>query len=124
MANGAELAGGAPQQAQVATGAPEQGGGDQQLILQALEQAIGQAVDEQGFVDVKALAQVWPQVAQELGLNIPFEAVLQMIQQNPEIIQELIQKLGLAGIVVDGRQIGAEELAQQGGGGAPGGGVA
>lgn len=109
MANGAELAGGAaPQQVQAAPGNVQ--GGDQQLILQAVEQAIQQSVDAQGFVDVKKMAQIWPQVAQQLGLNVPFETVLQMIQQNPEILQELIQRLGLAGIVIDGRQIGAEEL--------------
>lgn len=128
MVNGAGLAGGgAPQQAppqQIQASPGNVQGGDQQLILQALEQAISQAVDEQGYVDVRKLAQIWPQVAQQLGLNIPFEAVLQMIKQNPEIIEELVQKLGLAGIVVDGRQIGAEELAGQGAGasaGLPGG---
>ena len=129
MANGAEqLAGGGvpqqapPQQVQVATNNVQ--GGDQQLILQALEQALRQSMDGQGYVDIQKLAQVWPQVAQQLGLNIPFETVLQMIQQNPEMIEELIQTLGIAGIISDGRQIGAEELAQMGGGasaGLPGG---
>ena len=122
MPNGQELAGAPPQQVQVATGSVQ--GGDQQLILQALEQAIQQSVDEQGYVDVRKLAQVWPQIAQQLGLNIPFETVLQMIKQNPEMISELVQKLGLAGITVDGRQIGAEELSGQGAGasaGIPGG---
>lgn len=116
----ANLAGGAPQQAapqqvQVAPGAAPQGG-DQQLILQVLEQAITQSVDESGFVDVKALAQLWPQVAQQAGLNIPFETVLQMIQANPEMVQEIIMKHGLAGITVDGRQISGQELSGDTGG--------
>ena len=116
MPDPAQLAGAPPQQVQVATGAPPQGG-DQQLILQALEQAIGQAVDEEGFVDVAQLAQVWPQVAQQLGLNIPFETVLQMIKQNPQLIEELINKLGLAGIKLpDGRTLSGEELAGIGSG--------
>ena len=122
MPNGQELAGAPPQQVQVATDNVQ--GGDQQLILQALEQALSQSMDEQGYVDVRKLAQVWTQVAQQLGLNIPFETVLQMIKQNPEMIQELLQKLGITGITIDGRQIGAEELSGMGSGasaGIPGG---
>ena len=127
MVNGAGLAGGAPQQTppqQVQAAPGNVQGGDQQLILQALEQALSQSIDEQGYVDVRRLAQVWPQIAQQLGLNIPFETVLQMIKQNPEMVQELLQKLGIVGITVDGRQIGAEELSGMGSGasaGIPGG---
>lgn len=116
MANGAGAAGAPPQQVQVATGAQPQGG-DQQAILQALEQAISQAVDEQGIVDIGRLAQIWPQVAQQLGLNIPFSTVLQMLQQNPQILEELVNKLGLSGIKTpDGKVLSAEELAGIGGG--------
>jgi len=108
-----------PQQVQVATDSAQ--GGDQQLIMQVLEQAITQSVNQEGFVDVKQLAQIWPQVAQQAGLNIPFQTVLQMIQQDPGIIEEMIQRLGLAGITIEGRNISGEELAQQGTGatGAP-----
>ena len=114
MANGGDqlAGGGAPQ---VAPGAPPQGV-DPAAIMQVLQQAIQASVDEQGFVDVKQLATIWPQVAQQAGVNIPFETVLQMIQQNPEVIVEIVQQMGLAGIVVDGRQISAEELANVGGG--------
>jgi hypothetical protein len=127
MANGAgQLAGGAPppQQVQVAPGNVQ--GGDQQLILQALQQAIQSSVDEQGFVDVAKLAQIWPQVAQGLGLNIPFETVLQMIQQNPEMISQLVEEMGLAGIIINGQRISPEQLAGIGSGAAgipPQGGV-
>ena len=123
MPDPSQLAGAAPQQIQAAPGNVQ--GGDQQLILQALEEALRNSVDQNGYVDVMKLAQIWPQVAQKLGLNIPFQSVLQMIQQNPEMIVELVQKLGLAGIIVNGRQISAEELSQSGSsaGGAPQGGV-
>jgi len=123
---GEQLAGGGapqqapPQQVQVATDSAQ--GGDQQLVMQVLEQALTQAVNQEGFVDVKRLAEIWPQVAQQAGLNIPFQTVLQMIQQNPGIIEELVNKLGLAGITVDGRNISGEELSGIGSGatGAPG----
>jgi hypothetical protein len=119
MANGQEMAGAPPQQVQVATNNVQ--GGNQRLILQALEQAIQQSVDQQGYVDIQKLAQVWPQVAQQLGLNIPFQTVLQMIQQNPGMIEELVTRLGLAGIIINGRQISAEELSGMGSGAMGGG---
>lgn len=114
MPNGQELAGAPPQQVQVATG--DMQGGDQQLIMQAIEQSISQAIDESGYLDIKRWAQIWPQVAQQLGLNIPFETVLQFIEQNSEMLEGLLEKLGIAGITVDGRQIGVEELAGIGSG--------
>ncbi len=108
---GSHLAGAPPQQVQVATGAPPQGG-DQQLILQALEQALTQSIDQEGYVDVAKLQQIWPQVAQQLGLNIPFETVLQMLQQNPEMIEEMVQRIGAIGIrLPDGRTLTGEQLA-------------
>jgi len=107
--------GGAPQGVppQVAQGVEPQGV-DQQVLLEALQQAIQASVDEQGFVDLKQMAIIWPQIAQQLGINIPFETVMQMIQQNPEIVQDLVVQMGLSGIIIDGRQISADELAREG----------
>ena len=109
-----------PQQVQVAPGASPVGG-DQEKILEVLSQAIRQSVDQRGYVDVQKLAQIWPQIAQQLGLNIPFETVLQMIGQNPEMIQGIITSLGLSGIIVDGRAISEQELSQMAGGASAGG---
>jgi len=112
--------GGAPPaqapQVQVAPGATPEGG-DIQGVIQLLEGAVQQAVDEEGYVDLEALAQVWPQVAEQAGVNVPFATVLQLIQQQPELIVEIVQKLQLRGIIIDGRQVGAEELQQMSQGG-------
>ena|SRR3990167_8175222 len=107
------LAGEAPQ---VAPNAQPQGL-DMNQILQVLAEALRAAVDQNGFVDIQKLVQIWPQIAQAAGLSVPFEIVLQMIGENPEILIELVNELGLAGITVDGRQITGEELGQMGGGG-------
>lgn len=111
-------AGGAPPMAgggqpQVAPGAAPQGGNPEQL-MQVLEAAIQQAVDENGYVDLKKLVEIWPQVAQQAGVNVPFETVMQMVQQNPEILNDLIARLGLAGVIVDGQVISAEQLSGMG----------
>ena len=111
-----------PQQVQVAPGASPVGG-DQEKILEVLSQAIRQSVDQRGYVDVQKLAQIWPQIAQQLGVNIPFETVLQMIGQNPEMIQGIITQLGLSGIIVDGRAISEQELSQMAGAGQMAGGA-
>ena len=105
---------GAPQQVQAAPNAPPTGG-DQGAILEVLQQAIRQSVNQQGYVDINRLVQIWPQIAQQAGLNIPFETVMQMIQQNPEMIQGIITQLGLSGLIIDGKVIGEQELTQMGG---------
>jgi hypothetical protein len=117
MAGGGQVP---PQQVQVAPNASPVGG-DQQKILEVLSQAIRQSVDQRGYVDVQKLAQIWPQIAQQLGVNIPFETVLQMIGQNPEMIQGIITQLGLSGIIVNGRAISEQELSQMAGGQSGGG---
>ena len=97
---------------------PEQSnvGGDINKLLEVLGMAIQQTVDEQGFVDVQQLIAIWPQIAQQAGINIPFQTVFQMIQQNPNILNDLVVRYGLAGIKVNGRTIGAEQLAGMGSG--------
>lgn len=120
--NPAQMAGGGmpqqmppPQQVQVAPGQSPVGG-DQELIMKVLSQAIQQSVDERGYVDVQKLQMIWQQIAQQNGLNIPFQTVLQMIEQNPEMISSVITQMGLSGIIVDGRAISEQELVQAAGG--------
>ena len=96
-------------------------GGDINKVLEVLGQAIQQAVDEQGYVDMNTLVSIWPQIAQQGGVNIPFQTVMQLIQQNPEMISDLIVRYGLAGITMDGRRIPAEQLAGVGTGANGGG---
>ena len=78
--------------------------------------AIKQTVDEQGRVDVQQLIAIWPQIAQQAGINIPFQTVMQMIQQNPNLLSDLVVRYGLAGISANGRTITAEQLAEMGSG--------
>lgn len=120
MANAAALAGGAPPQqpqqpdpnaVQVSPG--QASGGDRGKIIQALEMDIKNSVDQNGYVDMNKLVQQWPQVAQQLGLNIPFQTVMQMVQQDPEMIADIINQMGLAGIIVNGKQISADQLLAQ-----------
>ena len=94
----------APNQAQVS---------NPQKIMQALKAALQQVVDNKGYVDLNKLVTIWPQVSQQFGINIPFQTVMQLIQQNPSLIEDLITQMGLAGITVNGQNISAEQLMQQ-----------
>lgn len=89
-------------------------GGDMSKVMEALSMAIQQAVDGSGYVDMQKLIAMWPQVAQQLGVNVPFETVMQLVQQNPQMVSDIIVKHGLAGIVMQGRHISAEQLAGMG----------
>ena len=91
-------------------------GGDINKLLEVLGMAIQQTKDEQGFVDVQQLIAMWPQIAQQAGLNIPFQTVWAMIQQQPELMNDLVVRYGLSGIMVNGRRITAEQLAGMGSG--------
>jgi hypothetical protein len=118
------MAGGQPQQPaqpqpQIAPGGAVSGV-DPQKIQQALEMIISQTVNAQGYVDMDKVVAMWPQVSQQLGLNIPFQTVMQMIQNDPSLVENIIQQKGLAGIIVKGKMISAQELEKQasaGGGG-------
>lgn len=122
----AQMAGGVPQQAQqpptgvgnVQATPGQAQAADPQKITQALEMALKQVVDKNGYVDMNKLITLWPQVAQQVGLNIPFQTVLQMLQQDPSMIENIITQMGLAGITVNGKNISAEELLNQGQSGA------
>jgi len=104
-----------PTQGQPVTVAPGQAQTpDTQKITQVLEMALKQVVDKNGYVDMNKLVILWPQVAQQAGLNIPFTSVLQMLQQDPSMIEDIIQQMGLAGIIVNGKAISADELLAQG----------
>lgn len=78
-------------------------------ILGVLKQILPQVVDERGYVNMDRLITLWPQFSQ-----VPFQTVLQLIQQNPELLNELIAQFGLNGIIAQGRVIGADELATLG----------
>lgn len=99
-------------QPQIAPNAAPQGG-DLESLIPAIKAVIEQSVDENGYLDIEKVAMLWPQVAQQMGINIPFETVLKMIEANPEILQSLVTELGIAGITYKGKQISGEELAGQ-----------
>lgn len=116
MATAADLAGGGvppsnPNNVQVAPGDAQ--GGDRDKIIQALKMDIQNSVDQNGYVDMNKLIQQWPQVAQQVGINIPFATVFQMVQQDPSMIEDIINQMGLAGIIANGKVISAEELLNQ-----------
>lgn len=133
--NAAAAAGGMPPQPAAAPNpAPAPGGGQPPIqtagaggtqttqinqIIEALKQILPQVIDERGYVNMDKLITMWPQFSQ-----VPFQVVMQLIQQNPEILNNLISQYGLAGITVQGRMISAQELVSLGGqtGTGPGGG--
>lgn len=86
---------------------------DPTKVTQAIEMALKQVVDKNGYVDMNKLITLWPQVAQQVGLNIPFQSVMQMLQQDPSMIENIISQMGLSGIIVNGKNISAEELLAQ-----------
>src|SRR3990167_1025099 len=84
-------------------------------IIDALKQILPQAIDERGYVNMDRLITMWPQFS-----RVPFQVVMQLIQQNPEILNNLITHYGLSGISAQGRIISSDELASvgsRGGGG-------
>ena len=114
------MAGGMPpQQGMPPQGAPPQQGApsgqmDVQAIIEALKQALPQVTDPKGYVDVAKLIMLWPQ----LSPDIPFQVVMQLIEQNPDILTDIIAQFGLAGIIANNRVVSADELAALGGRGA------
>lgn len=107
--------GGMPSPAQTTQVAPGQAqvGGNMEKVIQAIGMAVQQSVDQQGFVDLNKLVAMWPQIAQQLGINIPFQTVMQLIQQNPSILEDLVVRYGLSGMVINGQRITAEQMAGQ-----------
>jgi len=84
-------------------------------IMGALKQILPQVIDEKGYVNMDRLITMWPQIS-----KVPFQVVMQLIQQNPEILSQLITQYGLNGIIIQGRVVGADEMASlgsRGGGG-------
>lgn len=92
---------------------PQSGGGQVQEIMNSLKQLLPQVVDQNGYVNMDRLLTMWPQVSQ-----VPFQTVMQLIEQDPELLNQLVIQFGLAGIIAQGRVISAEELASAG---SPGG---
>jgi len=102
--------------AQMATGASpqEEYAGEVSIdqVMTALEEAMQMSTDQNRFVDVNQLVQNWPQVAQKYGLNISIDVLLAMIMKDPQVLIDSIVRMGLAGIVMDGQQMGPEQLMQ------------
>jgi len=98
-------------QTQIAPGANQTA--NPQKLMQALKACIQQSVNQQGYVDMNKLVLAWPQISQQMGINIPFQTVLQLIQQNPDMLDQIIVEMGLAGIIVNGRTISSQELMGQ-----------
>ena len=66
-------------------------------------------------MDINKLVQVWPQIAQQMGIDIPLQTILQYIQSHPEMLVGMVQELGLSGVIVDDKQIGIDQLGGGGG---------
>ena len=108
------MAGGAPQapSGQPPMTAPAQGNTTTTQVsevMEALKQILPQVIDEKGYVNMDRLITMWSQFS-----KVPFQVVMQLIQQNPEILNNLISQYGLNGISVQGRIISADELASMG----------
>src|SRR3990167_1325497 len=119
--NSANMAGGGvpPQAPEMAPAAPT-ANANMESLLPALKELLQASMDKNGFVDLNKLVQIWPQIAQKYGLQIPIQALMDMIAQNPDMMDPIIQELGIAGIIKDGQQITGDELQAQAGGGAAG----
>ena len=113
MAQGGMQQGGMPQQPQVQAVPGQTQTGDPRKIMDALQAAIQQAVNSQGYVDLNKLILLWPQISKQFGINIPFQTVMQLIKQNPSILENLVVRYGLSGMVVNGQRITAEQMAGQ-----------
>src|SRR3990167_1245413 len=121
MATSMDMAGGnvAPQAPEQAPTAPTTGD-SMESLLPALKELLQASMDQNGFVDLNKLVQIWPQIAQKYGLQIPIQALMEIISQNPDMMDPIIQELGISGIIKDGQQISGDELQAQAGGGAAG----
>ena len=84
-------------------------------VINSLKQLLPQVVDEKGYVNMDKLVMMWPQFS-----SVPFQVVMQLIQQSPEMLNQLISQYGLNGISVQGRIISADELSSLGGRGGGG----
>lgn len=95
--------------------------GDPQKIIEALKAAVQQSVDQQGYVDIEKLVMSWPMISKQFGITIPFATVWQMIEQNPDMLEEMVTSMGLAGIISKGQRISAQQLLGQSTGAVQGG---
>lgn len=78
-------------------------------IMSSLKQLLPQVIDDKGYVNMDRLITMWPQFSQ-----VSFQIVMQLIKQNPEILNNLISQYGLNGIIAQGRIISSDELAAMG----------
>ena len=110
---GGQPQGNVAQNTQVSPGQENIGNIDQ--VLEALKAGIQQAVDQNGFVDLNKLLEVWPQIAQQMGIDIPLQTILKYIESHPDILVGMVQELKLSGLIIDGKQIGVDQLGGGGG---------
>ena len=110
----AQMAGGMPQNPQTQVSPGQVSTADPAKILEALKAAVQQAVDQQGYVDLNKLVMTWPMISQQFGINIPFQTVMQLIEQNPQLIEDMVVQMGLAGIIQNGQKMSAQQLLGQG----------
>ena len=89
-----------------------QPGAQIQKLMEAVKAAVQQSVDQEGYVDFDKLVQIWPQIAQQMGMNVPFQTVWQLINQNPDMLDKIISEMGIAGLIKDGRRYSGEQLQQ------------
>lgn len=108
MASGSGQQGGTNPQTQITPG--QTTSSNPQAMIDALEAVVKQTVDARGYVDMNKLILLWPQISQQMGINVPFQTVMQMLEQNPELIADMITRLGLAGIISNGKTLSAQQL--------------
>lgn len=90
---------------------PDQGGQtDVNAVLDSLKQAVEKCLDGDGFIDMNRLITMWPQVS-----NVPFDSILQILEQQPELFDQILQQFGLSGITVNGKNMTLDELHSLGG---------
>lgn len=92
---------------------PGQGGDtDVESLMATFKQVVEQCLDGDGFVDMNRLITMWPQFSQ-----VPFESVMQVLEQQPELFDQVLEQFGLSGITVNGKNMTLDELHHLGGGG-------
>lgn len=102
-----------PQQTMTSPNAPPpqaQMGDDLPKVKEALATIIPQCIDQQRIFDIDKLIQVWPSVAQQYNLNIPFQTVWKIIEQDPDFVESILIQHGSTGIKANGQVYTIEQL--------------
>ncbi len=112
-----------PQQGMPQQGMPQQGAMQEEEdnngqvpideIVETLKQVIPQALDQNGYLDLSKLLMIWQQYS-----KIPFQAVMQVLESNPDLLENILVEGQFSGIIVNGKTISIEEMTAMGGRGA------